>query len=113
RVALCEQMEDPRSAKGVVKREVVRVVTPGTQLEAHAVEAGESAFVLALAHGASSLGAAWLEATTGEFYVSEWTGPGRWDALRDEMAATPPREILLARGTAPPPWLLHPLAQCA
>ena len=52
RVALCEQMEDPRTAKGVVKREVVRVVTPGTQLEASALEAGETAFVLALAPGA-------------------------------------------------------------
>src|SRR5437870_5492768 len=44
RVALCEQMEDPRSAKGVVRREVVRVVTPGTQLEASALEAGETSY---------------------------------------------------------------------
>src|SRR5262249_493654 len=44
RVALCEQMEDPRFAKGVVKREVVRVITPGTQLEASALEAGETSF---------------------------------------------------------------------
>ena len=80
RVALCEQMEDPRAAKGVVRREVVRVVTPGTQMEAQAVEAGESAFVLALAPGPTSLGAAWLEATTGEFFVAEWSGPGRWEA---------------------------------
>src|SRR6188474_3666544 len=63
RVAMCEQMEDPRSAKGVVRREVVRVVTPGTQLEAHAVEAGETSYVLAIAPGESSLGAAWLDAT--------------------------------------------------
>ncbi|HEY6548793.1 MAG TPA: DNA mismatch repair protein MutS, partial [Vicinamibacteria bacterium] len=46
RVALCEQMEDPRTAKGVVKREVVRVITPGTQLDA--VESSESSFVLGL-----------------------------------------------------------------
>ena len=51
RVALCEQMEDPRTAKGVVKREVVRVVTPGTQLESSALDADEAAFVLALAPG--------------------------------------------------------------
>jgi DNA mismatch repair protein MutS len=48
-VALCEQMEDPRTAKGVVRREVVRVVTPGTQLEASALEAGETSYILALA----------------------------------------------------------------
>src|SRR5262249_6195433 len=46
RVALCEQMEDPRTAKGVVKREVVRIVTPGTQLDAAALDAGETTFVL-------------------------------------------------------------------
>src|SRR6267378_4340378 len=65
RVALCEQMEDPRSAKGVVRREVVRVVTPGTQLEASALEAGETSFVVAVVPGESALGAAWLDATTG------------------------------------------------
>ena len=65
RVALCEQMEDPRSAKGVVRREVVRVVTPGTQLEASALEAGETSYVLAISPGESALGAAWLDATTG------------------------------------------------
>ena len=67
-------MEDPRTAKGVVKREVVRVVTPGTQLEAAALDAGETAFVLALAPGPTALGAAWLDATTGEFVVAEWDG---------------------------------------
>ena len=44
RVALCEQMEDPRAAKGVVKREVVRVITPGTQLEASALDSGDSSW---------------------------------------------------------------------
>jgi len=83
RVALCEQMEDPRTAKGVVKREVVRVITPATQLEASALEAGETSFVLALSAGSTSLGAAWLEPTTGEFFAAEWEGPSRWERLRD------------------------------
>jgi DNA mismatch repair protein MutS len=105
RVALCEQMEDPRTAKGVVRREVVRVVTPGTQLDASALEAGETSYILALAPGETSLGAAWLDATTGDFFVSEWPGPGRWDRLRDEVGATRPREILVPRGAELPPWL--------
>src|SRR3990172_7692852 len=108
KVALCEQMEDPRSAKGVVKREVVRVVTPGTQLEASAVEAGENAFVMALAVGGSSLGVAWLDATTGDFFVSEWEGPARFERLRDEIGATRPREILVPPGLDPPDWLSDP-----
>jgi len=108
RVALGEQMEDPRSAKGVVRREVVRVVTPGTQLEASALEAGETSYVLALAPGDSALGAAWLDPTTGDFFVSEWPGAGRWDRLRDEVGATRPREILVPRGAELPSWLTAP-----
>jgi DNA mismatch repair protein MutS len=105
RVALCEQMEDARTAKGVVRREVVRVVTPGTQLEAAALDAGETSYVLALAPGEASLGAAYLEATTGEFLVSEWEGPDRWERLRDDMGAMSPRELVLPRSAALPAWL--------
>ena len=106
RVALCEQMEDPRTAKGVVRREVVRVITPGTQLEASALEAGEPAFVLAIAPGETALGAAWLDATTGEFVVAEWEGGDRWDRLRDDLGGSRPREILVPAGAALPAWLV-------
>jgi DNA mismatch repair protein MutS len=105
RVALCEQMEDPRTAKGVVKREVVRVITPGTQLETSALDAGEPAFVLAVAPEADGLGAAWLDATTGEFVAAQWDGPARWDRLRDDLGGAPPREILVPAGAPLPRWL--------
>jgi DNA mismatch repair protein MutS len=108
RVALCEQTEDPRSAKGVVRREVVRVVTPATLLEATALEAGETSYVLALDPGSTSLGAAWLEPTTGEFFVAEWNGAGRDERLRDELGATAPREILVRPGAELPQWLTDP-----
>ena len=107
RVALCEQMEDPRTAKGVVKREVVRVITPGTQLEASALDAGEPAWVLAIAPRENGLGAAWLEATTGEFVAAEWEGAARWDRLRDEMGGARPREILVPEGASLPRWLVE------
>jgi DNA mismatch repair protein MutS len=104
RVALCEQVEDPRQAKGVVKREVVRVITPGTQLEAAALGEGETSYVLAVDAGASSIGAAWLDPTTGVFFVAQWDGPDRWDRLRDEIGATAPREIVLGRTQERPDW---------
>jgi DNA mismatch repair protein MutS len=108
-VAICEQMEDPRTAKGVVKREVVRVVTPGTQLDVAALDASEPSFLLALAPGESALGAGYLEATTGEFFVAEWRGPAAWERCRDDIGALRPREILLPRGAAQlPAWLLDP-----
>jgi DNA mismatch repair protein MutS len=105
RVALCEQMEDPKQAKGVVRREVVRVITPGTPLEASSVEATEPCFLLALDPGPSALGAAWLDTTTGEFFVSEWEGATAWDRLRDEIGSLRPREVLLPRAAAVPSWL--------
>jgi DNA mismatch repair protein MutS len=105
RVALCEQVEDPRLAKGVVKREVVRVITPGTQLEAAALVEGETSHVLAVDAGASSIGAAWLDPTTGAFFVAQWDGPDRWDRLRDEIGATGPREIVLGRSQERPGWI--------
>jgi DNA mismatch repair protein MutS len=108
RVALCEQTEDARAAKGVVKREVVRVVTPATQLEASALAPGETSYVLALSPAASALGVAYLDATTGEFLVSEWPEPGAWDQLRDDIGGMRPREILVPRGSALPAWLSDP-----
>jgi DNA mismatch repair protein MutS len=108
RVALCEQMEDPRAAKGVVKREVIRVITPGTQLEPAALEAAETSYLMAVEPGPASLGVAWLEPTTGEFSVAEWDGPARFDRLRDEIGATRPREILARRGADLPAWLSDP-----
>jgi DNA mismatch repair protein MutS len=108
RVALCEQVEDPRTAKGVVKREVVRVITPGTQLEATALAAAETSFVMAIDPGPASLGVAWLEPTTGEFLTAEWDGPARLERLRDEIGACAPREILARRDAELPAWLADP-----
>jgi DNA mismatch repair protein MutS len=108
RVAVGEQIEDPRTAKGVVKREVVRVVTPGTQLEAASLPAGEGSFLLALLPGPEAVGTGWLEPTTGEFFVAECEGPGRWDAVRDEISALRPREILVPQGAGLPGWLTDP-----
>jgi DNA mismatch repair protein MutS len=105
RVALCEQMEDPRLAKGVVRREVVRVVSPGAPLDSAALPAAESSFVLALCPRAGAVGAAWLEPTTGTFEVAEWA-EDPWERLRDEMGAQPARELLVPRGAALPAWLL-------
>ncbi len=109
RVALCEQMEDPRTAKGVVKREVVRVVTPGTQLEASALDATETSYVLALAVADAAIGAAYPDATTGDFLVAEFPGPHRWERLRDDLGAMRPRELLVASDAPLPPWLADPV----
>ncbi len=110
RVALCEQVEDPRLAKGVVKREVVRVITPATQLEAGSVDPGETSFVLALDDDQRTerLGMAFLDATTGDFFALECQGAGRFEVLRDQLSAIRPRELLVPGATALPAWLSDP-----
>src|SRR5919204_3490287 len=72
RVAICEQVEDPRKAKGVVRREVIRIVSPGTLTDVHYLEAREPAFLLALSTGfADIIGVALLDLSTGEFTAAE------------------------------------------
>jgi DNA mismatch repair protein MutS len=99
RVAVCEQMEDPRKAKGVVRREVVRVVSPGTLTDAAYLDAREPAFLMGLAPGGQGgYGVALLDVSTGEFTTAEYAGPDARQALADELAVLRPREILVPEG---------------
>src|SRR6266511_3930217 len=89
RVAICDQVEDPRKAKGIVRREVVRVVSPGTLTDATYLDAREPAFIMAVALSnvaPHTVGAALLDLSTGEFSVAEYTGPDGMQALADELA---------------------------
>jgi DNA mismatch repair protein MutS len=115
RVAICEQVEDPKKAKGLVKREVVRVVSPGTLTDTNYLEAREPAFIMALvmstdvrrpdlppSHEASAdrrkdyvLGAALLDLSTGEFTTAEYRGDEGLQGLMDEVAVLRPREIVV------------------
>jgi DNA mismatch repair protein MutS len=98
RVAICEQVEDPRKAKGVVKREVVRVVSPGTLTDTNYLDAREPAFLMAVAPGKDVVGVALLDLSTGEFSAAEYAGPGGMQALADELAVLRPREIIVPSG---------------
>jgi DNA mismatch repair protein MutS len=71
KVAICEQTEDPKEAKGIVKREVVRIITPGLYVEADNRNIKENAFLAALAQRDDALGLAFLDVSTGEFRVTE------------------------------------------
>ena len=100
RVAVCEQVEDPKKAKGLVRREVVRVVSPGTLTDAGYLEAREPAFLMALApaHPGPGVGAALLDLSTGEFTVAEYLGHDSRAALADDLAVLRPREIVAPAG---------------
>jgi DNA mismatch repair protein MutS len=101
RVAICDQVEDPRKAKGIVKREVVRVVSPGTLTDASYLDAREPAFLMALApsalngKGPQTVGVALLDLSTGEFTTAEYSGSDGMQALADELTVLKPREIVV------------------
>ena len=100
RVAVVEQVEDPKKAKGLVRREVVRVVSPGTLTDASYLDAREPAFLMALfAADAAELGVALLDLSTGEFTAAEYLGKAGRDALVDELAVLRPRELLVPIGS--------------
>lgn len=91
RVALCEQLEDPKQAKGVVKRDVIRVITPGTFIEGQ-LEKAENQYLVSLAWHGESWGLAYLDMSTGEFMA---TSLANWDRLADELTWIQPAEIVV------------------
>ena len=95
RVAICEQVEDSKKAKGLVKREVVRVVSPGTLTDAAYLEAREPAYLMAIVQAADTLGVALIDLSTGEFTAAEYSGTEGLQALADEIGVLRPREIVL------------------
>ena len=98
RIALCEQMEDPRTVKGIVKREVTRVLTPGTAVDP-ALGPGESCWLAALiALKTGTLGLAMVDLSTGEFRATEFSGQTAWAAATDELGRLRPVELVYAQG---------------
>lgn len=94
KVAICEQVEDPKQAKGIVRREVVKVVTPGLLIESESLVPDENNFLLAFSNlSGDSWGCAWLDVSTGEFRATELTGAV---AALGEAVGVNPREILLS-----------------
>ncbi|HUP63694.1 MAG TPA: DNA mismatch repair protein MutS [Thermoanaerobaculia bacterium] len=96
RVALCEQIGDPSATKGIVKREIVRIVTPGTAVESYLLER-EGCYLLALAPSEEGVGAAYLDVSTGDFFVTRYAGVSD-PRLADDLARFSPREILHPEG---------------
>jgi DNA mismatch repair protein MutS len=99
KVAICEQMEDARLAKKLVRREVTRVVTPGTVADA-SLGSDENNFLAALAQAGDRVGFAALDLSTGEFRATEFGGEGALQRVREELEQLRPKELLYG-STAP------------
>jgi DNA mismatch repair protein MutS len=99
KIAICDQMEQPGPGKKLVRREVVRVITPGTATDVAVLDARENNFLASVARHASGspIGLAFVDLSTGEFQATEFSGPRADEALRDELLLLRPRETLLPR----------------
>src|SRR5207248_10491233 len=95
KVAICDQMEDARLAKKLVRREVTRVVTPGTASDS-TLEAEQNNFLAAVCQSENVAGFAALDVSTGEFRASEFQGADAQQRLEEELEQLRPREILFA-----------------
>src|SRR5678816_787533 len=94
RVAICEQTEEAGKTKKLVRREVVRIVTPGTPIDPQLLEAREPVFLAAVCSAGESIGAAFLDISTGEFRVTQETGRDAWMRIRAALESYAPRELL-------------------
>jgi len=99
KVAICEQMEQPGPGKKLVRREVSRVITPGTATDIAVLDARENNFLAAASHNVvqSTIGLALVDLSTGEFLATEFTGARAEESLREELQLLRPRETLLPR----------------
>lgn len=91
KVAVCDQVEDPREARGLVKREVTRIVTPGTNLDIQSLEEGKNNYIMGIVCLDNRIGVSTADVSTGEFLVTELTGVSK---LMDEIQRFSPSEIV-------------------
>ncbi len=111
RVAICDQMEDPRLATKLVKREVTRVVTPGTAIDSQILEPRENNYLAALAERDGSVGLAFVDLSTGDFRATVFSGSEAATRLQEELERMRPSELLVAsRPTSPAEARPVPLA---
>ena len=91
KVAICEQVEDPKLAKGLVKREVVRIVTPGTNLNMQSLDATKNNYIMSIVYTTNGIGVSIADVTTGDYYVTEVEDIKK---LMDELMKYEPSEIV-------------------
>ncbi|MEM2892001.1 MAG: DNA mismatch repair protein MutS [Thermoplasmata archaeon] len=94
KVAICEQLEDPKKAKGLVDRDVIRIVTPGTVVEPTVLESGANNYLMAIACGDGAYGLSFIDISTGEFTITQIEGEDAETKALAEFARRSPKEVL-------------------
>jgi len=101
RVAICEQTEDPSKAKKLVRREVVRIVTPGTPIDPQLLEPSEATYLSAVFARGESVAVAFLDVSTGEFRATQANGVEAWNRIAADIESYAPRELLFPTSLGP------------
>lgn len=95
KVAICEQMEDPATAKGIVKRDVIRIITPGTVIEGNMLEDGANNYLCSVFSGEKELGVCFADVSTGEFHITVLSGDDVQSKLLNQLSAYSPKELII------------------
>ena len=95
KVAICEQTEDPATAKGLVKRDIIRVITPGTVMESSMLDEGRNNYICCMFSENKKIGLCFFDISTAELYATEISGSDSVNSLTSQLASYNPREILL------------------
>ena len=95
KVAICEQTEDPATAKGLVKRDIIRVITPGTVMEQSMLDEGRNNYICCMFSESKKIGLCFCDISTGELYATEISGGDSENSLTSQLASYNPREILI------------------
>jgi DNA mismatch repair protein MutS len=101
RVAICEQTEDPKSTTKLVRREVVRVITPGTALESQLLETKQNCYLASICGSGEGMGIALLDLSTGEFLTTQFLGESAWERIQEQLEIFAPKEIIFPNSLSP------------
>lgn len=102
KVAICEQVEDPATAKGLVRRDIVRIVTPGTVIEDTMLDESRNNYLAAICERDGAWGVGFVDSSTGDMFVTSFTGANTFDSILSELGRFSPSEVIV------PPLLIHP-----
>src|SRR2546426_2033270 len=101
RVAICDQTEDPKKTTKLVRREVVRVITPGTAIDSQLLDARDNSYLASVFGTGSGMAAAFLDLSTGEFLATQFSGEAAWQSLLEQLDCFSPREIIFPKSLEP------------
>ena len=96
KVAICEQTEDPAAAKGLVKRDIIRVVTPGTVMESSMLDESENNYICSMYADKNYIGIVFCDVSTGQLFVSHFKSDNSFSKLKDQLTSYSPKELLIA-----------------